>query len=200
MPKPKPKFRDRRPLPDQNTLSRAGRAVAKLMSSITSSAGQDCLLHAKLLHHLLSVDGVSSSITIGHAAWRYGPESGAVVAHVPNLAVMSKGNFAGHAWIEIDRWIILDATLWSLPAKIAILNSIDPQRTTNRWNFPVLLAKKAQVNSFERVRDGHGLAAFFQREALLEAEMLPKLPELDPHLLTALGLIYRNPEVQVIGL
>jgi hypothetical protein len=190
---------DRRPLPDQVILTRAARSVATVMSAISESSGQDCILHAQLLLHLLSDKGITSEVVFGRAAWRHGPEDGAVVAHMPEAECRTTGHFAGHAWIELRGFIILDCTLWSLPRKIAVLESMDGRRTTNRWTFPVLLAEKAQVSDFLRVRDGHGIAAFYSRDNAMRVAILPQVEPPDPYLLTAVETVYANPGIEVIG-
>lgn len=195
--RPKRKI-DHRPLPDQSILSSSGRTIATVMSAVSSSAGKDCILHALLLKHLLQTQGVESELVIGHAAWRYGPDDSAVVAHLPEAESMSKGDFAGHAWVEVRGYIILDCTLWSLPEKIRILETIDGRRTTNRWKFPVLLAKKVQVSDFERVRDGRGLAAFYARDDELRAAILPRVEDPDRHILAAVEIVHANPGMKVV--
>jgi hypothetical protein len=89
---------------------------------------------------------------------------------MPEIAPLCDGDFSGHAWVEVGD-LVVDATLWSVPEKVRMIEQADPQGTTNRWTLPVLVAEKRAVSDFAKVRDGYSLGAFYQADGAVFNQM-----------------------------
>lgn len=140
-------------------------AAAAWVRTNSERPAQDCVSHALVVQNMLEQLGIPSEVVLGEAAWRYGKEDGAVIAHMQRNSdtfVVTDGNFSGHAWAELTDGTIVDATLWSIPDKVGMLQSLDGRDTTNLWSGDSLVVHSGLVADFKRVRDGYSIDAYYK--------------------------------------
>jgi len=189
----------------QVIIERLSAALRKLTISASQSLGSDCAAHAYLSQRVLADEGIHTRVVIGAAAWRIGPGDGDVISHVPQtngvqVALQPKA-FPYHAWLETDTHII-DFSTHTLGLKASQLDAMDGGHTTVAWCPDFLLLAREDVKSYRDVaqapREG---VAFYREIPALLGLMIARgfIDEANEEDLYVLRMIYRNPDIHVIG-
>lgn len=186
-------------------VERLSTALRKLSISSSKQLGGDCAAHAYLAQRILADHGVQTRVAFGVAAWRIGPGDGDVISHVPQVGkvqlMMQPKAFPYHAWLETDSAII-DFSTHTLGLKASQLDAMDGGHTTVAWCPDYLVLKLGDVKSFEDVANAPQEGIAFYQEVpellgLMKAHgFITEVSEVD---LSVLQLIFRNPDIHVMG-
>lgn len=186
-------------------LARVSSAIRKLAEAASSHVGADCYLHADLCRELLKQHGVESRLVIGFAAWRVGGGHGDVIVHAPLQGMAPQPEaLPFHAWLEIgpaesDHRLILDFSTYQLRRKAAELDALDGGHTNVNWCPDYLAALATDVSSLEDVTMETKGLFFYRPHNDLQRYVEQKAGTIDQVDLNNLILLYRNPNIQVIG-
>lgn len=176
-------------------------ALRKLAIAASTQIGRDCYAHAELGRLLLADLQMQAHTVVGYAAWRIGPGSGDVIAHVPQAAPQTTANASGlmyHAWLECAD-VVIDFTTYQLATKARELDALDGGSTQVEWRPDFLLLPKQEIRRFGEVRQSFNFGlAYYEARPELDA-VLRTAFTVDPRDVHTARLILRNPAVHVVG-
>jgi hypothetical protein len=123
----------------------------------------NCINHAIVARHILKITFAIEAVLIGgHAGGQYGPGGYDSVMCGDHTGTVyhctAGGNFSGHAWVEVAG-LIIDPTLYQLPAKLVLAARVDNHRsrithdfTSNLGGAGNVLARQPAIKSQQRFR------------------------------------------------
>lgn len=184
---------------DRADLPRLSAALQKLTTAASGNHGADCYIHAAIAQRILSDLGVETQIVAGYAAWRVGNGDSDVIQHAPSPGMIPQpGGVPYHVWLETGDFI-LDFTTYALVKKAAQLDKLDGGHTTVSWHPDYLLASKHSISSIRDVTQKNAGMYYYERVAELERTIIETAPELDQDDLDTAWILYKNPEIKVLG-
>lgn len=180
-------------------LSGLAQALRKLAGAASERFGSDCYLHARLAQTLLAEADIPCEVAVGFAAWRVGPGDADMILHAPirNMPVQDRA-LPYHAWLEAGEWL-LDFTTYQLRQKAEELDRLDGGSTCVDWCPEYLFVSKKDISPLARVTQEHTGLFYYERRRDLEQWLKSQENPLDDEDFHALRLIFRNPEMQVLG-
>ncbi len=176
-------------------------ALRKLAIAASPQIGRDCYAHAELGRLLLADLDIQAHTVVGYAAWRIGPGSGDVIAHVPQAESQTTANASGlmyHTWLECAD-VVIDFTTYQFATKARELDALDGGTTQVEWRPDFLLLSKQQTCRFSEVRQSFDFGlAYYEARPALDA-VLRKAFSVDPRDVHTARLILQNPDLHVVG-
>jgi len=178
-------------------FARVAAAVRTHMTLAGVGSSSNALAHANLARHLLRRAELASEVVVGFAAWRVGPGVADVVAYgggrdpAADAERSREDDSPHHVWLETGGHVF-DVATYQLARKAAEFDQQHGKSTSVTWCPDFVLAPKASLASFARVRQEVVGLMYYERDAYLQAVVGTSAGELDSHQVECLERIYRD--------